>query len=504
VRIALGASRIQLVRQLLAESVLLSIIGGALGLLVATWGNQILSSRIETDIFAPGSGFALPLDYRVMGFLLLASVGTGVLFGLMPAWIASRTNVNAALKQGSRGSTGDRSKHRLRQALVVAELSLALASLTGAAYFVRGVQRFAQTDSGWKTGNLLTGNFELSYNNYKNDDQVRKVVDRLESKLAGMPGVDHAAISGSVPIFYFSHTANYVAEGQPAPPRGKEPLADIERVTPDYFPTLGYHLVAGRLFTAEDRADSRPVVIINTALARRFWPNGDAIGHRLGGPDPAKRNWQEIVGIVNDVQLAGNSSVPDTLFQAYRPFAQDPEHWLALSVHSLGSAGSLAGPVRKIAALVDPDLAIYGLTTAQDAIGRAGRNIAVVGELLTFAALLGLLIALVGIYGVIANLAAQRTQEIGIRMALGAEARSVLWLILKNGVLLACIGTAIGLCLAFGISWGLGRAMPSIQGRDPVLVVELALVLAAATLFACWLPAIRATRVNPVEALRAE
>jgi predicted permease len=504
VRIALGASRMQLVRQLLSESVLLSVVGGAFGLLVAAWGNQLLGSRIETDIFTPGSGFALPLDYRVLGFLLLASVGTGVLFGLMPAWIASRTNVNAALKQGGRGSAGDRSKHRLRQTLVVAELSLALAAIAGAAYFVRGVQRMGQLDTGWRAGNLLTGNFELSYNTYKNDDQVRRVVERLESKLGALPGVDHVAISGSIPIFYFSHSANYVAEGRAAPPKGREPLADVERVTPDFFATLGYHLLSGRWFTAADRADSRPVVIVNASLAKQFWPGGDAVGHRIGGTDLAKPGWQEIVGVVNDVQLVGNSGPSNNRFQAYRPFAQDPEHWLALSVHSVGPAGTLAESVRQTASRVDPDLAIYGLMTAQDSIGRAGRNVAIVGELLTVAALLGLLLSLVGIYGVIANLAVQRTQEIGIRMALGAEAGSVLWLILRNGVLLASVGTAIGLCLAFALSWGLGRAMPGIPGGDPYLVLSLAALLAAATLFASWLPAFRATRINPVEALRAE
>ena len=386
----------------------------------------------------------------------------------------------------------------------MAELSLALAALAGAAFFVRGVQRFANVDPGWRTGNLLTGNFVLSYNTYANDNQVRKVVDRLETQLASLPGVDHAGISGSVPIFYFSSSSGFVVQGQAAPPRGKEPQVDEDAVTPAFFPTLGYHLLAGRLFTAADRADTRPVVIVNASMARQIWPHGDAIGHRIGSTDPAKPGWQEIVGIVNDVQLVGASGSATTHFQAYRPFAQEPGHWLALSVHSLGSAGGLAESVRKAAARVDPDLAIYGLSTAQDFIDRVGRNIAVVGGLLTFAAMLGLLIALVGIYGVIANLAAQRTQEIGIRMALGAQARSVLWLILRNGVWLAGIGTAVGLSLAFSLSWILERAMPTIQGRDPILVLEIAFLLGAATLFACWLPALKATRVNPVDALRAE
>jgi predicted lysophospholipase L1 biosynthesis ABC-type transport system permease subunit len=245
-------------------------------------------------------------------------------------------------------------------------------------------------------------------------------------------------------------------------------------------------------------------VIVNASMAKQFWPGGDAIGHRIGGTDPAKPGWQEIVGIVNDVQLAGSPSPSNNRFQAYRPLDQDPEHWLALSVHSIGPSGTLAESVRQTASRVDPDLALYGLMTAKDSIDRAGRNVAIVGQLLTFAALLGLLLSLVGIYGVIANLAVQRTQEIGIRMALGAQAKSVLWLILRNGVLLASIGTAIGLGLAFALSWVLGRAMPNIPGGDPYVVLGLAALLASATLFACWLPALRATRVDPVEALRAE
>ena len=505
VRIALGASRAQLIRQLLTESIMLSMAGGLLGLLVAVWGNKLLGSRITTDFASNGAGFDLPLDYRVLGFMFLASVGTGIVFGLMPAVIASRTNVNVALKQGSRGTTGDRSRHLLRQILVIAELSLALALLAGAAFFVRGSQRFVSIESGWRTDNVLSGYFVLPYTDkYNSDPKVRTAVDSLESRLAGLPGVDHAAISGSIPVFYFSHSGSFLIEGQPAPPRGREPFTMIERVTPDYFSTLGIHLLAGRAFAPADRTDSRKVVVINAAMAKQFWPDGSAIGHRIGDTDPKKPEWREIVGIVNDVQLAGNPSIPTTRYQVYRPFAQDTEHWLALSVHTTGSPGPLAEAVTQAVSRVDPDVAVFGLATVQSSLERAGNNMALVGQLLTLAALLGLLLALIGIYGVIANLAAQRTQEIGIRMALGAQARSVLWLILQNGIRLAAIGTGLGLLLAFGATWVIGRIVPAIPGQDPLLVVGLALLLVGATLLACWLPARRATLVNPVDALRAD
>ena len=207
---------------------------------------------------------------------------------------------------------------------------------------------------------------------------------------------------------------------------------------------------------------------------------------------------------MNDVQLAGNPSIPTTRYQVYRPFAQDTEHWLALSVHTTSSPGPLAEAVTQAVSRVDPDVAVFGLATVQSSLERAGNNMALVGQLLTLAALLGLLLALIGIYGVIANLAAQRTQEIGIRMALGAQAGSVLWLILRNGIRLAAIGTGLGLLLAFGATWVIGRIVPSIPGQDPLLVVGLALLLVGATLLACWLPARRATLVNPVDALRAD
>jgi predicted permease len=503
IRVALGASRGQLVRQLLAESVLLSLAGGALGLMVAVWGNRLLGSRIQMNADSE-AGLNLPLDYRVLGFTLAASVATGIIFGLMPGWVASRTDVISTVKQGGRGTAGDRSKHRMRKALVVAELALALASLVGAAYFVRGIQRLGQLESGWQGGNLVTGSFVLPSSTYSNDDQTRSAVDRLGTGLAQLPGVDRVAISGEIPIYSFSHRANFTIEGRPPPQKGLEPLALAERVTPGYFSTLGIHLLGGRDFAAADRADSRQVVIINSAMARQFWPRGDAIGHRIGSADPKNPQWKEIVGIVNDIRLAPGTPAPLTRFQIYRPIAQDPDHWLTFTLHSKGVPAGLADAARRAVARVDPDLAVYSLGTVDLFTERSVANDVLVRNLLTIAAVLGLFLALVGIYGVIANLAVQRTQEIGIRMALGARTGSVIWLVLRDGARLAGIGTAIGLVLAFWLSRGLSLAMPEIPGHDPAIMIGLAGLLVVATLFACCLPALRATRVNPVDALRAE
>ncbi|MGH7996767.1 MAG: ABC transporter permease [Opitutaceae bacterium] len=505
IRIALGASRAQLIRQLLLESVLLSIAGGVLGLLVAIWGNRIIGRQIEIGPYIGGDrGFDLPIDYRVLAFLAVASVATGVVFGLMPAWLGSRADVNAALKQGARGATGGRSKHRARNALVVAELALALGLLAGAACFVRGIQRLGGMEVHWNPENLLTGNFILSYNTYTNDDQVRKAVDRMRSELLRLPGADHAAISGMIPIYVFSRSFKFLVEGAAPPEKGREPLVEVETVTPGYFATLGIRLREGRAFSRNDRADSPPCIVVSEALAKQYWPRGDAIGHRIRNTDPNAPGWMQIVGVVDDVRFPGNPSVQPTRFQAYRPFAQDPQHWLALTVRSRGDSAGLARAVKGIVTGIDPDMALYGLGTVQGTIDRSSRNVDVVGWMLTFSALLGLLLALVGIYGVIANLGAQRTQEIGIRLALGAQVGAVVWLVLRAGLRLALIGTALGLALAFVIERGIGATMPEIPGEDPFIVVGLAALLMGAALLASWMPARRATRVNAVDALRTE
>ncbi|HEY5079683.1 MAG TPA: FtsX-like permease family protein, partial [Opitutaceae bacterium] len=501
VRMAVGASRGHLIRQLLAESVLLSVAGGALGLLVAAWGNKLLGSRLLMGSDTPG--FALPLDLHVLCFTLAASVGTGIVFGLTPALIASRTDVNAALKQGPRGSSADRSKNRVRHILVVSELALALLVLSGAAFFARGVMRIVRQDRGWQYRSLVTGNFVLSYTTYANNDQVRAVVDRLTTELSQLPGTERVAIAGSVPTFSLSHRANLVIDGQPMP-QGKEPLALAERVTPGYFQTLGISLLGGRDFSGADRAGSKEVVIINRSMADKFWPKGDAIGHRIGDAGSPNPQWREIVGIVNDIQFPMIQGGAATLFQVYRPMTQDPEHWLAFALHGMGDPAALARAARIAVAKVDPDLAVYSLGTVASQLGEAQTNIVLVVQILSIAAVLGLFLALIGIYGVVANLAAQRTQEIGIRMALGAQPSAVLWLILRNGARLAAIGTGIGLVLAFALGRVLSLSLPFIDGKDPLLIVTMAAMLVAATLLACLLPALRATRVNPVEALRAD
>jgi predicted permease len=506
VRVAMGASRFQLIRQLLVENLLLALAGAAIGTLLALWSTRSIGSRIYiTGVF----GFNLPINGTVLLFTLLASALTGIAVGLLPAWIASRTDVGAALKQGARGSTGDRSRHRLRQALIVLELALALVLLTGAGYFVRGMQRLARADMGWKPDGLVTAVLSLPFTpKYASDAQCQAFFDKLGTKLSELPGAQQTAIAATLPVTGFWRSSSLAIEGRPPAPQGKAPLTYNNSVTPGHFAALGMRVVAGRDFTEADRADSRPVAIINESMARIFWPGQSAIGKRVGDPDPTKPNWVEVIGVVNDV----HSTVelyrpPDTAFQLYRPLAQTPSqfvHWINVAVRSSAPTPAVGAALRAAVQQIDSDQPVYGITSARESMERVTQGFTLVGQLLGAFALVGLALSSVGIYGVIANLVAQRTPEIGIRMALGAQARDVLWLVLGQGVRLAAAGVLIGLAGAWGLVRLLDALLPSVPGGDPAGIALVTVLLAAVALVACWLPARRATRVNPIEALRVE
>ncbi len=506
VRVAMGASRFQLIRQLLVENLLLAIVGAAVGTLLALWSTRLIGGEVYISGIL---GLDLPINGTVLLFTLLASALTGVAVGLLPAWLASRTDVSAALKQGARGSTGDRSRHRLRQALIVFELALALVLLSGAGYFVRGMQRLAHADLGWKPDGLVTAILSLPFTpKYTTDAQCQAFFDKLESKLTELPGAQQTAISATLPITGFWRSSSLAIEGRPPPAHGKEPLTYNNSVTPGHFATVGMRIVAGRDFTAADRADSRPVVIINETMARTFWPGESAIGKRIGDPDPTQPNWVEVVGVVNDVHPTIELfRPPDTPFQHYRPLGQTPSqfiHWINLAVRSDAPTATVAAALRTAVQQIDSDQPAYGIVSAREAMEQVTRGFALASQLLGAFALIGLALSSVGIYGVIANLVAQRTPEIGIRMALGAQARDVLWLVLGQGMRLAATGVLIGLACAGGLVRLLNALLPSVPGGDPAGVALVTALLAAVALVACWLPARRATHVDPIIALRTD
>ena len=463
IRIALGASRGHLIRQLLSESVLLSLFGGALGLLAAYWGNMLLGK---------GIGEGLDLDYRVIGFTLFASVATGIGFGLTPAWSASRTDVNHTLKQGVKGATADRSKHSLRNALVIGELALALGLLAGASFFVRGMQRYSRppTDLGWRYDDLLMGNFMLSYTTYTNDAQTGAAIDKIKAALSAIPGVDHVAIGGALPVFRLAGGEAFRIEGQPTPPKDRMSFVFTDQVSPGFFTTVGMKLVGGRDFTADDKSDSAHVVIISSKMARKFWPKGDAIGHRIGSSDPGKPDWREIVGVANDVKFPGIPEGFQGQYQTYHPVTQDlNQHWLVFALHCKVPPDNLVLAARRAVGRADPDLALSDVQTVSSALRDSRAGMYSIETILMTGAVLGLLLSMIGIYAVIAHLVVQRTREIGIRIALGAPLKAVFWLLMGSGLRLAACGTGLGLLLAFALTRILDRKMPFLDGQDPLL-----------------------------------
>ena len=501
IRIALGASRLRLLRQMLTESLVLSLIGGVFGVLGAWCANQVLASQLAQIFEEPT--LRLSIDSRVLGFALFAALATGAIFGVGPAWLASHVDVNAGLKQAGRGVTGDRSRHRLRQALIVAELSLTLVLLAGAGYFVHGFHKLAQRELGWRMDHLLTARLALPSSRYGDVEKCRAFYDRLNEELAAVPGVQRSVICDILPVFGFYNTRGVVAEGETSPPAGQEIQAAVNTVTPGYFEALGMKIQQGRDFTTADRPGAPAVVIINRTLALQFWPNENPLGKRISGPDPAHRDWMEVVGVVNEVGFNLIPS-PRTHLQIYRPIAQTGGNYFSVVARTSVAPESLVDALRQAVSRVDPDQAVYRVASAEQMLALGGADNDILTNSLLVMAVSGLLLSALGLYGVIANLVVERTSEIGIRVALGARLRNVVWLVLSQGVRLAALGVILGLAGAWALARLLGRFMPGILGQDPLVVVGCSLLLFCVTLLACWLPARRAAQVDPMEALRAE
>ena len=493
IRLALGCTRARLIRMLLTESMMISTAGGALGLLLAQWSNRYLAAYWKVD---------MPLNFRVIGFTCVVSAAAGALFGTMPALFASREQVNASIKQGARGTTPDRYRHRLRQALIVVELAMALMLLAGAGYFVRGIQRITQRDLGWRPEGVLIGYLALDHDHYGEVRDPRSVVfgDRLISEMASLPGVDAVALSND--NVFGANPINFEIEGRP--PYERDVLASIETPSPGYFGAYGIRLLEGREFRDTDRPGTPKVAIISANMAQRYWPGESAIGKRIGTEDPAHQDWAEVVGVVGNILHDLEWDPRRSRYAIYYPWAQNSFRYLAVTLHSSGDPEALKEEVRKTFGRIEPNIAFSFLGAADELMAQDLMQYTVARRMLVQVAGLGLLLAAVGIYGVVANLAAERTKEIGIRMALGAQPRDVIWLFLGNGVRLALIGTGLGLAGAFGLNKALGHLLSDFPGNDPWVVGSVGIVLITVTLVACWLPARGATRVNPMDALRAD
>jgi putative ABC transport system permease protein len=498
-RAALGAGRRQLMMPLLVESLVLAFAGGIAGLFVASWSNDIIGHYLRIN---DEPGFHIPFDGNVFAFAAFASVLSGFTFGLTPAWLASRAPAAEALKEGSRGSTSGSHQH-LKSSLIVCELALALALVCVASSFGVGAKFFVHRQVGWDADGLFSGYLALPYNQYNDDTKNRTFQRALLEKLTVIPGVEQAVICGDLPLFYLGGgTLPLNVEGLPIADRGHEPLTQTVSVSPDYFGALRLNLKTGKLFAPSVSEKDPAVAVVNESFAKRFWPGQDAVGHRVRIGD--NETWIEIIGVVGDVKLLGRFDPPETPLQLFRPNLQAPSRYVALVLRSSVSPDILTRAMRTAVASLDADIPVANPSSVRSAVERNLSNINLVIINLGISAGMGLLIAGIGLFGVISQLTQQRTRDIGVRMALGAQHADILRLVVGGGVKLLLIGIAIGVPAFFGLNRLLHTAMPAVEFPGLWLLGTNLVVLSAAMLLACYLPARRAAQVNPMDALRAE
>jgi putative ABC transport system permease protein len=497
IRAALGASRGRLVRQLLTESVVLSLCGGVAGVILARWGLDALLALAPTSLPRISE---IHLDNGVLIFSLALSIITGLVFGIAPAWLAARADVNEALKQGSRGSTEGGARGRLRSALVVLEVTFALMLLGGAGLLARSFMQLAHVDPGFTPDNATLLRLSLPQKKYAMPEQQTAFADALLERVKALPGVQSAGITHSMPLVG-DYVLGFNIEGRPAIAPSDLPSTNYYAVTPDYFRAMGIRLIRGRTFTPQDDAKAPRVAVINETMARQQFPNEDPIGKRINitnGPD----TWRQIVGIVGDIKQYGVDKA--TSAQAYEPFAQVPFSSLNVVIRTNGSPAALLGALRPAVYAVDKDQPVGTIRPLEEIMAESIASQRFAMTLLTVFSLVALVIAAVGIYGVMAYSVVQRTGEFGIRMALGAQQRDVLRLVLAQGGRLVGLGLIIGLAGTLAASRAMGSMLFNTSAQDPLTLGTITLLLGAVALIACLLPANRATKVNPIEALRAE
>lgn len=500
VRSALGADRGQLMIPLVVESLLLAVVGGIGGLFVASWSNDIIGHFLRIN---GEDGFTIPLDGRVLAFAAFASVLSGLAFGVAPAWLASRAPAAEALKEGSRGSTSSRSHNRLKNVLIILELALALALVGVATSFGFGARSFTRRHVGWEPNGLFAGYVALPWNRYADETKCRTFNQALLDKLGTLPGIEHAVICGDLPLFYLGgSTVRFTVEGLPPVERGHEPVTQTSSVSPAYFSAIKLNVKAGHTFPATLTEKDPPVVVVNESFARRYWPDGSAIGHRIKIGDDEK--WSEIIGVVADARLLGRFEGPETPLQVFRHYLQTPNHYFAVVLRSSVAPEALTRSVREAVASIDPDLPVTQAGDVVTTMDRNFSNINLVIVNLGISAGMGLLIAAVGLFGVISQLTIQRTRDIGVRMALGARPGDVLALVLGGGMKLLLVGVVLGIPAFLLLNQVLRRSMPAMELPGLWLLALNLIVLSVAMLLATYLPARRAMRISPIEALRTE
>jgi len=511
IRMALGAGRRRLIRQMLNESLLLSLLGGLAGILCARW---LLAALIK---LAPPN---LPRidDVQLSGRVLVFTAGltllTGLMFGLLPAWSATGTKPAMAFNQ--RSSTSGPLRRRLFDGLLVAEIALALVVVTGAGLMTRTMYKIANVDPGFQSDHVLTMrlDFDANYVSTAKQESFRRDV---VTNIKAIPGVESAAFTFSLPIEGSHWGSIFIVGDQPVPERTQLPSAAFNPISPEYISTMRIPLLKGRLFTEADAEKSPEVVLINETMARRFWPNENPIGKRVkqGWPEwtTEQSPWREVVGVVGDVKMEG--VIERTPLHVYLPLSQAPMGSVYLTVRTQVEPQSLTTPIQGAIRTIDSQMPLYEVRTMEDRMQRAVVSQRAAMILLSAFAIVATLLAVVGIYGVISWGVVQRTREMGVRMALGALRRDVMWLVLRRCSLLVLAGVLLGLFGAFALTRVLGASLSEvgpgktpllfgIKAFDPFTFIVAPVLLAVVAILACCLPARRATKIDPLVALRYE
>jgi putative ABC transport system permease protein len=497
IRVALGAGPMRLLKQMLTESVLLALLGAAAGVLLAIWGVDLLKHIGASTVPRLRE---VNLDLRVLAMTFGIAVGTGILFGLVPGLASAKPELTESLKEGGRSSTQGRRRNRLRNAVVVTEVALALVLLTSAALLIKSFLRLQNASPGFDPHNVLTMEVSLPTLRYPDDKAIVQFSNEAQRRITALPGVQFAAVTTILPLAGSNSDSSFAIEGRPDDRKTPPPDEEKREVSADYFRAIGTPLIKGRFFTVTDNADAPRVIIINQALAKKYWPNQDAVGKRIvmGGMSP-NPTWITIVGIVGDIKHTGIEAEPKP--EMYVPFAQDPYKTMIFTVRSAQDPRLLVSAVRTQIQAIDPAQPVANIRTFEQVIADsvAPRRVAVV--LLGVFAGAAVLLASVGIYGVISFLVVQRTHEIGVRMALGAQRVDVLRMVIGRALKLVGLGSAAGLVLAFFSTRALQALLYRVSAFDAPTFLFVTLVLGIVALAASYLPAQRATRADPMIAL---
>ena len=500
-RVALGASRLRIIRQLLTESLILAVVGGVIGALLAVWSFSFLQKLIPATLTLSTS---LNLDLKVLFFALLISVATGVAFGLVPAIQSAKVDLNEALKQGSTRATAS---SKLRSSLIVFEVALSIVLLVGAGLLIQTLFRLFNQYSNLQPEKVLTLRTVLPQSKYKELPQRTRFYEQVLERVQHLPGVVSVGYTTSVPLAWKGGTNGFYPEGVTQPIQGMSYDANHREVSTDYLKTMNIPLLQGRYFTAQDNAQSMPVVIVNESMARQYWPGQQALGRRLKLGDPTEDvPWFQIVGIVTDVRQMGlDVPVKAEMYFPYQQITDQP--WFIprdLAIRTVGDTSALVNSVRQAIREVDPDQPISNVATMSELLGEeaAQRKLGML-MLVGFSAL-ALLLASIGIYGVLAYFVTQHTNEIGVRLALGATQQNILLMIVRRGMLLTGLGVAIGLVAAFALTRLMSSLLFEVKAVDPLTFVIVPFLLTLVALLASFIPARRATKVDPLVALRYE